>query len=186
MIAAAMLFISLGFDTLAVAVGLGLSGLPRQRWLRVGLTFALFEGLMPIIGLFCGERLSHALGNVAEIAAALLLLILGIREIKEALDDDDDDDDSPLQEGKSLLMSGLSVSLDELAVGFSLGVVHVAVGMALAYIAAQAFALTFLGLSLGQRLGRRFGERAELVAGIVLTLLGLALLVNHFTGSHFL
>src|SRR5579871_3236301 len=121
MIAALMLFVSLGFDTLAVAVGLGLSGLPRNRWLRVGLTFALFEGLMPVIGLFIGQNLSHAFENVAEYAAAILLLVLGIREIKEALSDDDDDDDvgeNRLQDGKSLMMSGLSISLDELAVGF--------------------------------------------------------------------
>lgn len=179
MIVAIMLFVSLGFDTLAVAIGLGLSGLPRHRWLRVGLTFALFEGLMPVIGLVIGHRLTYTLGNVAEYAAAILLLVIGGKAIQEALADDDDAD-SPLQEGKSLMMSGLSVSLDELAVGFSLGVLHVAVGFSLAYIAVQAFTLTFFGLSLGQRIGKHLGERAELVSGIVLVLLGLTLLVNQF------
>ena len=128
MIAAMMLFVSLGFDTVAVAVGLGLSGLPRNRWLRVGLTFALFEGVMPVIGLMVGERFSQALGNAAEYAAAILLLVLGIKAIKEALSDhsDNEETDSLLQDGKSLMLSGLAGSLDELAVGFSLGVVHIA------------------------------------------------------------
>lgn len=183
MIPAVVLFVSLGFDTLAVAIGLGLSGLPRSRWPKVGLTFALFEGLMPVIGLFIGRYLSVAVGAVAEYVAALVLIFLGGKAIKEALADDEEAD-SPLQDGKSLILSGLSVSLDELAVGFSLGVLHVAVGLALGYIAVQAFALTFIGLSLGQRMGKHFGERAELMSGLVLVLLGLALLVNQITGIH--
>jgi len=73
------------------------------------------------------------------------------------------------------------VSLDELAVGFSLGVLRVPLGPALGYIALQAFALTFIRLSWGTRIARRFGEKAELLGGVVL-----ALPVNQLTGSRFL
>ena len=81
-----------------------------------------------------------------------------------------------------LLLAGLSVSLDELAVGVSLGVLGAPPGFAFAYIAVQAFVLTFVGLALGQRLGARLGERAELVAGIALALLGVALFVSTAVG----
>jgi len=70
-------------------------------------------------------------------------------------------------------------------VGIALGVLHVSLGLALAYIAIQAFALTFVGLLIGQRLGKRLGERAELAAGVVLTLLGMAIFISGITGSHF-
>jgi len=63
MIAAGLLFLSLGLDTFAVAVGLGPSGLPRAQWRRVGLAFAFFEGGMPIVGLVVGNHLSHAQGS---------------------------------------------------------------------------------------------------------------------------
>jgi len=46
--------------------------------------------------------------------------------------------------------------------------------------------VTFLGLSFGRRIGGRLGERAELVSGIVLTLLGVALAVNAAMGGHLL
>ena len=185
MAATILLFLSLGMDTLAVALGLGLNGLPRARWARVGLTFALFEGGMPIVGLLIGGQLSAALGALATYIAAGILIVIGGLAIRESLSDTDADE-VPDVEGRKLLLTGLSVSLDELAVGFSLGVLQVPLGPALAYIALQALGVTFLGLLLGQRLGARLGSRAELVSGLVLAGLGIALLLEQSTGSHFL
>jgi len=184
MLAQLALFLSLGLDTLAVALGLGLGGLPRSRWLRVGLTFALFEGAMPVVGLLVGHGLSRVLGHVAGYAAAVLLIVVGTLAIREALAGDEDDDGGKAQavEGRQLLLTGLSVSLDELAVGFSLGVLRVPLGPALGYIAVQASAVTFLGLALGRRWGSRLGDRAELVSGAVLALLGGVLLTGEATG----
>src|SRR5229473_7807391 len=93
MAATALLLLALGLDTLAVALGLGLSGLPRPRWLRVGLTFALFEGLMPVIGLVIGHRLIRSLGEPAGYAAAVLLIIIGLLTIKEAVSEEDEEND---------------------------------------------------------------------------------------------
>jgi putative Mn2+ efflux pump MntP len=186
-LAAFALFFSLGLDTVAVALGLGLAGLPRRHWLKVGLTFALFEGGMPVLGLLIGQGLSATLGEVASYLAAILLIGVGLLAIREALVDDDDRAVTlPDLSGRRLLLAGLSVSLDELAVGFSLGVLAVPLGLALGYITVQAFALTFLGLALGGRVGRHLGERAELVSGVVLVLLGLALLIGEATGAQFL
>lgn len=192
MIATIVLLVSLGLDTFAVALGLGLSGLSRSQWVRVGLTFACFEGLMPVGGLFLGRHLSNVIGTRAGYIAAVLLIVVGAFALKEAFTEDEDDDDqdedtaSSLLGGKKLLLTGLSVSIDELAVGFSLGLLHVAFVSTLAYIAVQAFGITFLGLALGVRLGKRLGDKAEFASGIVLIFLGIALLVNQVTGSHFL
>ncbi len=192
MIAMVLLFLSLGFDTLAVAVGLGVGGLPRDRWLRVGVTFACFEGIMPAIGLLLGQGLTHLFGDVASYAAAVILIIVGLLAIKEALEYDHDEPEEQhtavldRTSGRALLLTGLAVSLDELAVGFGLGVLHVPVGLALGYIAIQALAITFIGLAVGGRIGERLGSRAELVSGTVLTLLGILLLVSHATGRSFL
>ena len=184
MLATILLLVSLGLDTLAVAVGLGLAGLPRARWLRVGVTFALFEGLMPGAGLLIGQTLSSTLGVLAEYAAALVLIVVGGLAVREALSEDDDDAVPALAavEGSRLFWTGFTISLDELAVGFSLGVLQVALGLALAYIAVQALALTFLGLALGRRLGARLGSRAELASGLVLLLLGVGLLAQQILG----
>jgi putative Mn2+ efflux pump MntP len=186
-----LLFLALGLDTLAVALSLGLSGLPRQRWLRVGLTFAAFEGLMPMVGFVVGHRLVRSIGGPAAYAAAGLLIITGLLAITEALSGNEEDqhEQSTLPGdpgGRPLALLGLTVSLDELGVGFSLGVLKAPLGPALSYVALQAFVFTFAGLSLGQRIGGRLGDRAELTSGIILTLLGIAMLVNQATGGSFL
>lgn len=179
-----VLFASLGLDTFAVSLGLGVRGLPRNRWWRIGLVFALFEGLSPVVGLVLGQHLSGWLGQIAAYAAGGILVVLGALEIREALQDDDEQGPDPLKDGnmRAILLTGLSVSIDELAIGFALGVLRVPIGLALVYIAVQAFALTFLGLWLGSHVGRKLGERAELAAGSLLLLLGLALIIAQAIG----
>jgi putative Mn2+ efflux pump MntP len=161
------LLLALGLDTLTVALGLGIAGLPRKRWLTVGLTFAAFEGGMPLLGLLVGHELSAWIGGLGPYVAAAILLVVGVLTIRESLDDNDDSTDVPLEAWPLILMA-VSISVDELAVGFSLGMLAIPIVAGLAYLAAQAFAATFVGLWFGQRVGRKLGDRAELVAGVVL------------------
>src|SRR5438445_12468246 len=118
MAATVLLFLALGLDTLAVTLGLGLSGLPRRRWLRVGFTFALFEGLMPVIGFVVGHRLVRSWGEPAGYAAAVLLIIIGLFAIKEAVSEKDEENDHDLATlpGRPVrrlrVWPGRSVSLD--------------------------------------------------------------------------
>lgn len=183
MIAILVLFASLGLDTLAVSIGIGVRGIPRHRWLRIGLVFALCEGLAPVIGLLVGRQLTGHFEDIAAYAAGGLLVLLGSWEISEALQDDDRVEAS-LDVGsvRTVLLVGLSVSIDELAIGFALGALRVPIGLALGYIAVQAFLLTFLGLWLGSRVSRMLGERAEMAAGILLLLLGIALIIAQLSG----
>ncbi|HEV2471653.1 MAG TPA: manganese efflux pump [Chthonomonadales bacterium] len=178
MIAKYALLVTLGLDTIAVAAGLGLAGLPRNRWRTIASTFAMFEAAMPLIGLLVGSRLLPA-SRWTEAAAALLLVAVGALSIREYFHEEERAA-SPDLKGARLALAGLSVSLDELAVGFSLGLLRVPVAPAVIYIGAQAFLLTFLGLLIGRRAGHRFEERAELVAGLSLVALGLFFLYLAF------
>ena len=157
--------LSCGIDTLMVAAAIGLSGTAGR--VRVALVFAAFEGLMPIAGLLLGKGLAGLIGQAALIAGLVLLVLLGIYMIAF-------DHDAPVDgnlTGARLLVAGLSVSIDELAVGLSFGLIHFPVALTAALLAAQAFVITLLGMTFGERLRPYLGEAVEKIAGIVLILL---------------
>lgn len=185
-LAAAALLLSLGLDTFAVAVSLGIKGTPREHWMRIGLTFSCFEGLMPVVGLVIGRQTSVFLGTAAGYVAGAVLIALGGWEMREALSEDEDAGSTTASlPSRALWLTGLSVSLDELAIGFSLGMFRLRLGVALLYIAAQAFVITFLGLRIGAKASATLAERAELVAAVLLVVLGAGIIVTEALGKGF-
>jgi putative Mn2+ efflux pump MntP len=78
-------------------------------------------------------------------------------------------------------VTGLALSVDNLAVGFALGAYHVSLPLAVAVIGAVSVALSLLGLELGDRLGARAGERGGYLGGIVLIGVGAAVAAGVFS-----
>jgi len=76
------------------------------------------------------------------------------------------------------VLLGISISLDELAIGFTLGLLRLPAGIVIALIAVQTFIVTQLGLRLGSRLSDRLRDGAERLAGAALIGLGMALLAE--------
>src|SRR5437588_4492365 len=143
------LVLPLALDTFAVSAALGVTGLSQKRSLRIALTFSAFEAAMPLIGLAEGAPLGRAIGSAADYAAIAVLLALGAYMLTG-----DQGEEGRLRElatGRDvgLLVLGLSVSLDELAIGFTFGLLRLPVVPALILIAAQAFVAAQLGVRLG-------------------------------------
>jgi putative Mn2+ efflux pump MntP len=82
--------------------------------------------------------------------------------------------------GAALLGLGVSIGLDELAIGFSLGLARLSTVPVIIAISAQAFLAAQLGLLLGARIGERFREAAERLAGIAPVAPGLFLIAERF------
>ena len=57
------LILTLGLDTFALSTALGVAPLPARTRLRLALTFATVEGLMPAVGLLLGRPLGDAIGT---------------------------------------------------------------------------------------------------------------------------
>jgi manganese efflux pump family protein len=175
----AALIVPLGLDTLGVALALGIAGVPPRQRLRIALLFAGFEAAMPLVGVAIGAPLGRAIGSAADYGAAALILVLGAYLLIMG-DDDDGERLLSLTNGGLLgaLALGVSVSLDELAIGFSAGLLRLPILPLVLAVAAQAFIVTQVGLLIGARAGGRFREGTERLAGAALIALGGLLLIE--------
>ena len=73
-----------------------------------------------------------------------------------------------------MLVTGAALSIDNLAVGFALGTFHVSLALAAIVIGAISVSMSLAGLELGNRIGTRTGGRGELLGGLVLIGVGVA------------
>ena len=173
----------LGVDTFAVAAAIGALGVRGWARLRVSLVFVVFEAGMPLVGVAIGAPLARVVGDVAGYLAIAVLIGLGLWMLLARGDDDERASRLLAANGLALIGLGLSISLDELAIGFSLGLTGLPIAAVVVAIAIQALAASQLGLALGGRLAERFREALERVAGVALILLGLALLGETLVGA---
>jgi manganese efflux pump family protein len=168
----------LGLDSFAVAAAIGASQVTTawQR-LRISLIFVIFEGGMPLIGLGLGIALARGVGQAAGYLAGSAVIAIGAWMLL-AGGQDEDEKASRLagSRGLTVIMLGISISLDELAIGFTIGLAHLPIAAITVAIALQALLAAQLGLAIGARVSERWRERAEQAAGTTLILLGACLI----------
>jgi manganese efflux pump family protein len=176
------LILPLCLDTFAIAAAIGMTRPTGAERLRFSLLFAAFEGGMPVIGLLVGAGLGQAIGGWSEYVAIAALAGLGLYMLFGRDHDEERARKLATSRGTAMVALGLSVSLDELAIGFSLGLLNVAIVPAIILIAAQAFVVSQIGFALGGRVGEATREGAERLAGAVLLAIGGALLLAKILG----
>jgi putative Mn2+ efflux pump MntP len=172
--------VALGLSNFAGAVGIGVAGVGGRTRLRVGLVFGLFEAGMPLVGLVLGDSLARELGHAARWTGAGILVACGGYAVLQAARGyaTPPNADAPGAEGgpglARLLVTGLALSIDNLAVGFALGAYHVSLPLAAIVIGVVSVTLSLAGLELGARIGARAGRHGELLGGLVLIGVGVA------------
>lgn len=172
----------LGVDTFAIAAAVGASRpTGSTRW-RISAVFVIFEGGMPLVGLALGASIGHTVGSVADYLSGGLLVLLG--GYLWWADDDDDEVAKARRlsstQGLALVGLALSISLDELAIGFSLGLgaSFTIPATIVAVIAIQTLVVSQFGLSVGVWISERLRECIERLAGPMLIVLGIYLLAD--------
>jgi putative Mn2+ efflux pump MntP len=173
------LVLPLELDTFVVAAALGSTGAARGQPARIAFLFTAFEASMPLVGFAVGVPLGRAIGIAADYLAIGVLIAFGIYTLVRPEEDEQERlDQLATLHGPAVLLLGTSISLDELAIGFTFGLLKLPLVVVIVLIAVQAFVLTQLGLRLGDRLGERLREGAERLAGAALITLGVVLLVE--------
>ncbi|MDA8229020.1 MAG: manganese efflux pump MntP family protein [Desulfitobacterium hafniense] len=185
------LAVALGVDAFSIALAIGLTGIGLRTIIRLSLLVAVFHVFMPLVGLVLGQTLGAYLGQFAKVLGAVVLFWLGGRmlysvyrpsakyyplsEARRALGKNRLPSGVSLQGTGALVLAG-SVSLDALSVGFSLGTVESQIGLTVSVMGIVAGLMMGSGLLLGRFAGTRLGEKAGVLGGLILVLIGLRLL----------
>ncbi len=184
---ATLLLIAIGLSMDAVAVSLA-SGCaatrpaPRQAFALAAL-FGLFQALMPVAGWLAGLGFKPLIASFDHWLAFLLLALIGGRMIRESFRGDACRPRPANMGAATMLALALATSIDALAVGLSFSALAVGILRPALVIGLVTFVLSLLAGVAGRRFGPRLGERAELLGGLILVVIGLRILIGHLAGG---
>jgi putative Mn2+ efflux pump MntP len=155
------LILRLALDTFAVSAAVGLTGPTRRQQLRLSALLRSSRAVCQRSGSCSGHPPGEALGPTADYLAIVILIGFGTYTLLRGGGDDARAARMTTAHGPTLILIGLSVSLDELAVGFTLGLLRVPMLPFLVAIGLQAFDASQVGFGLGASMSERFrGGRA--------------------------
>lgn len=172
-----LLAVGLSMDALAISICKGFS-LKKASWKDaavVALFFGGFQALMPVIGYLIGSSFHGLVESFSYLIAAALLIILGLKMIKDSMDEKEVDSKLDI---KTLLVLSIASSIDALAVGISFSMVSVDLIPAIAIIGIVTFIISFIGVKSGSFVGSKFQTKAEMLGGIILIVIGAKILLE--------
>lgn len=172
--------IGLAMDAFAVAVceGLTMKKISWKHTMKIAVCFSLFHAGMPIIGYFLGAAFSGFIESADHWIAFVLLTAIGGKMIWDS-HKKKKGRRSKKADMKSILLLAIATSIDALAVGVTLAFFEVNIFLTALIIGVITFVLLIIGVKIGNEFGNKLKNRAELIGGIILILIGLKILLEH-------
>ena len=153
-----------------------------SRLMRMPLFFGFFQFGMPLAGYFVGGIAAELIEKYAGIVSLVILGFIGsnmlysgykaFREDASEEEEESQQDATKLSFGK-LIFQAIATAIDAFAVGVSFRAHSVDILVASALFGIITAILCTIALFIGKKLGSLLGDRAEMVGGVVLILIGL-------------
>lgn len=171
---------ALSMDAFAVSVtkGITLKKIDLLKASKIAFSFALFQGIMPLIGWLFGINFELYIRSIDHWIAFFLLSFLGLKMIVEIIKSDDNSSTSYL-DNKELIVLSIATSIDALAVGITFAFLNIDIISVCISISTITFLVCFIGILIGKKIGSVFKDYAQIVGGVILILIGLNILNNH-------
>ena len=149
--------------------------------------FGAFQLMMPLIGYALIASFVEYINKYSHWIAFVLLLVIGINMIREALVDSEEEKEviESVTDFKELFMLAIATSIDALAVGVTFGTMgsklETSIWASVILIGITTFAISLGGVFIGNAFGAKYKSKAEVVGGIILIIIGLKVVIEHFT-----
>ncbi|MFJ3056162.1 manganese efflux pump MntP [Herbaspirillum sp. NPDC087042] len=180
-----LLALAMSTDAFAAAIGKG-AAMQKPRFLqalRIGLLFGVIEAITPLIGWFAGSVATKWVAQWDHWIAFVLLLVLGLRMIREGCSEEEEEAEAGPQKQSVLMLAltAVATSIDAMAVGVGLAFIDVNILEAALLIGLATTTMVTIGVMVGRVLGGIIGKRAEILGGVVLIGVGAAILYEHMS-----
>ena len=176
MVTLLLLGFALSLDSFRVSLGLGTLKLSRLRQLQIVIAFGVCDAIAPLIGLLIGKSLLEFVGPWVEHIGPLLLCAYGVYVIyiaKRCAGTETGETDRWM-----VLGLPLSLSLDNLIAGTTLGMIGFPILLSVTIIGAMSSLFSLAGLRLGHTTVNLLRIRADLIGGVVLVVIALTFVVE--------
>ena len=172
---------ALSADTFAVSVASGANAkkISLVNALKMGFIFAMFQGLMPVVGWLAGNTMERFVSQFAHWIAFSLLIIIGGKMIWESFKKNENKEKNPFKLFIVFFL-GLATSIDALAIGITFSMLKVSIFYPAIIIGIITFFVALLGLFTGKKLARFFENKVEIIGGIILVFIGLKILFQYY------
>ena len=176
-----LIAVGLAADAFAVSVaeGIALRKVTAGHTVRVAVHFGAFQAAMPVMGWLAGQSLVSTISAVDHWIAFALLVTVGGKMLADAAFGSETGEPREPSRGVRLLALSVATSVDALAVGLSLGLLHVSIWQPAAVIGLVTGVVCATGIQVGDRIGSHLGRWAELCGGTTLWLIGASILAKH-------
>lgn len=178
--------VGLSMDAFAVSMSNGLkeNKMKARKCLYIALVFAIFQGIMPFLGYLLGHAIIRYIEKLLPWIALLLLTFLGMKMImdgvkKKKQSSEDIEEKHETLTFKVLLLQGIATSIDALSTGltFSNYTILNAI-LCVSIIAVVTFIICIIGVYIGKKFGTVLTNKADIVGGIVLIVIGLEIFIK--------
>ncbi len=177
----------LAMDAFSVSLANGLNekNMKNRKMIGIAGVFALFQGLMPMIGWVCVHTVLQyfqVLEKFIPWIALILLCIIGGKMLYDGIKHKEECEPVKLSIG-GLLLQGVATSIDALSVGFTIAEHPWQMALAsVLIISLVTFIICMLGLFLGKIFGTKLSGKATIIGGVILILIGIEIFVTGLLG----
>lgn len=177
-----LIFISIGLaaDAFAVSIlkGLEIRKVKLKHCIIIGMYFGLFQAIMPLIGYFVGHTFEHFVVSVDHFIIFILLSIIGINMILDTFSKKEVKLNNSLKFGEMIVLA-FATSVDAFAVGITFSFLKLNIIFSILIIGIITFIISSIGTMIGTSVGKILKNKAQLIGGIMLILIGFKILLEH-------
>lgn len=176
-----LLSIGLAMDATAVSMTNGMNDtqIKIKKIALIGLTFGIFQALMPLLGYLFGTLFVEFIEQIDHWIALVLLGFLGFQMLREGFSKDEEEEKNKKLGVKMLLVQGVATSIDALAVGVSFASLKVNIVFAVLSIGIITTILSMCGVYIGKKFGDLLKNKASILGGIILISIGIKIFIEH-------